>query len=212
MWDFANLNKYNVDNRLIVALCERWRPETHTFLFPSGECTITLEDVHMLLGLKVNGEPITGKTEVGWEIVEPILGSKPLNSRHDGKSIRLSWLQEYINGVGMTGPPTTLHMFRAYVLYLIGSRIMPNNSGNLVHLSFLQLLDKSPEEVGQYSWGSACLATLYRSLCDGAIYGNTEMPGCTILLQAWAWSRMSCLAPVPRIPPQAHTQLPLANM
>ncbi|XP_039687054.1 uncharacterized protein [Medicago truncatula] len=112
----------------------------------------------------------------------------------------------------MTGPPTTLHLFRAYVLYLIGSRIMPNNSGNLVHLSFLQLLDKSPEEVGQYSWGSACLATLYRSLCDGAIYGNTEMPGCTILLQAWAWSRMSCLAPVPRIPPQAHAQLPLANI
>jgi len=75
----------------------------------------------MLLGLKINGEPVTGKTEVGWEIVEPILGSKPLNNRHDGKSIRLSWLQNYINGAGMTGPPTTLHMFRAYVLYLIGS-------------------------------------------------------------------------------------------
>jgi len=70
----------------------------------------------------------------------------------------------------------------------------------------------NPEEVGQYSWGSAYLATLYRSLCDGAIYGTSDMPGCTILLQAWAWSRMSCLAPVPRIPPQAHIQLPLANM
>ena len=184
LWDFTNLNKYNVDNRLIVALCERWRPETHTFLFPSGECTITLEDVHMLLGLKINGEPVTGKTEVGWEIVEPIIGSKPLNDRREGKSIRLSWLQDYINCVGMAGPTMTLHMFRAYVLYLIGSRIMPNSSGNLVHLSFLQLLDKSLEEVGQYSWGSACLATLYRSLCDGAIYGTSDMLGCTILLQA----------------------------
>jgi len=74
-------------------------------------------------------------------------------------------------------------MFRVYVLYLIGSRLMPTSSGNLVHLSFLQLLDKSPVEVGQYSWGSTCLAMLYRSLCGGAIYGTGDMSGCTILLQ-----------------------------
>jgi len=166
----------------------------------------------MLLGLKINGEPVTGKTEVGWEIVEPILGSKPNHTRHDGKSIRLSWLQDYIDGNVTTGPPTTLHMFRVYVIYLIGSRLMPTSSGNLVNLSFLQFLDKSPKEVGQYSWGSVSLAMLYRSLCDGAIYGTIDMPGCTILLQAWAWSRMTCLAPVPRQPPQADTQPPLANM
>ena len=33
-----------------------------------------------------------------------------------------------------------------------------------------------------------------------------------LLLQGWAWSRIPCLAPVPRIPPHAHTQLPLADM
>ena len=44
------------------------------------KCTITLEDDHMLLGLNINGEPITGKTEVGWEIVEPTGKTEYLSS------------------------------------------------------------------------------------------------------------------------------------
>jgi len=59
----------------------------------------------MLIGLKINGEPVTGKAKVGWEIVEPILGSKPLSVRHKGNSIRLPWLQDYINGNVTAGPP-----------------------------------------------------------------------------------------------------------
>ena len=34
------------------ALIELWHPQTHTFVFPSFEATILLEEVEILLGLK----------------------------------------------------------------------------------------------------------------------------------------------------------------
>ncbi|MFQ6630027.1 hypothetical protein Gotur_007512 [Gossypium turneri] len=51
-WHVATIGRERKsDLKLISVLIERWRPETHTFYLPSGECTITLEDVQLQLGL-----------------------------------------------------------------------------------------------------------------------------------------------------------------
>ena len=49
-----------IDWPLITCLVERWRPETHTFHVPVGEMTITLQDVAIILGLRIDGPAITG--------------------------------------------------------------------------------------------------------------------------------------------------------
>lgn len=62
---FGHVSKimyWSVDNKFILTLCERWHLETHTFLFSTGECTITLEDVYMLLGPSIEGKAVNGKT------------------------------------------------------------------------------------------------------------------------------------------------------
>ncbi|MBA0867267.1 hypothetical protein Goshw_028825, partial [Gossypium schwendimanii] len=41
------------------AFIERLKPETHTFHLPCGECTITLEDVQLQLGLPMDGSVLT---------------------------------------------------------------------------------------------------------------------------------------------------------
>jgi hypothetical protein len=48
--------RFNYDAPLIVAFMDRWRPETHTFHFPVGEMTLSLEDAAMSGGLPCAGQ------------------------------------------------------------------------------------------------------------------------------------------------------------
>ncbi|KAL0299645.1 UNVERIFIED_CONTAM: Serine/threonine-protein phosphatase 7 long form [Sesamum radiatum] len=59
------------DCHLITALVERWRSETHSFHFRVGEATITLQDVQVIWGLPIDGEPVSGtdleRSSVQWQ-------------------------------------------------------------------------------------------------------------------------------------------------
>ncbi|MFQ6623178.1 hypothetical protein Gotur_002811 [Gossypium turneri] len=47
-WHMATIGRgCKLDPKLISALIESWRPETHTFHLPCRECTITLENVQL---------------------------------------------------------------------------------------------------------------------------------------------------------------------
>jgi hypothetical protein len=39
-----------MDAAALMTLMDRWRLETHTFHLPSGEITVTLQDIAMILG------------------------------------------------------------------------------------------------------------------------------------------------------------------
>ncbi|XP_052487970.1 serine/threonine-protein phosphatase 7 long form homolog [Gossypium raimondii] len=56
----ALIRTFDLRYDLIFALVERWRPETHTFHLTCGECTVTLEDVVIQLGLPIDGNTVTG--------------------------------------------------------------------------------------------------------------------------------------------------------
>ncbi|KAL4286309.1 hypothetical protein AHAS_Ahas19G0073300 [Arachis hypogaea] len=48
---------------LLAALVERWRLETHIFVLPVGEVTVTLEDIAHIFCLPIDGEPVNGWTD-----------------------------------------------------------------------------------------------------------------------------------------------------
>lgn len=53
---YCSLGKYSVSPSLLKSLLERWNPQTNTFLFRYGERTITLLDMHWVVGLPLDGE------------------------------------------------------------------------------------------------------------------------------------------------------------
>src|ERR1044072_56148 len=198
-FEVAMMNNIPSHAMLISALVERWRPETHTFHLPVGECTVTLEDVAILLGLRVDGEPVIGRTSIGaqdWrDIIGHLLGKRPPNKDIKGNRLRMGWLNENFNDINAgQGEVWYVQYARAYIMRLIGGLLFCDLSGAKVPLRYLILL-QDMRQAGRLSWGSAVLSYLYRQLCLATNPEKKDIGGCTTLLQLWAWVRIRGLSP-----------------
>ncbi|MFQ6631271.1 hypothetical protein Gotur_009290 [Gossypium turneri] len=148
----ALIQMFDLRYDLISALVERWRPETHTFHFSCGECTVTLEDVALQLGLPIDESPVTRVTA----FTEPAA----LSNATEGE---------------------LMCAVRAYIMHIIGGILMPDSNNNKVHIMYLLLL-ADLTNVRSYSWGSAVLAVLYQELCWTTKPFVVDMGGCLTLL------------------------------
>jgi len=172
-------------------------PETHTFHLPWGECTITLKDIALHLGIRVDGHVVVGPSFLHWdELCHELLGEVPPENACKGAALKLTWLLSMLRAPLPKKPIT--HQLqcrcRAYIMYMIGGALIPDKSGNKVYLMYLNLL-RDLNNTKKYSWGSTCLANLYRELCRVSSEVGKSMGGCVLLLQSWAWYLMSFIAP-----------------
>ena len=181
---------------LITALVERWRPEIHTFHLPIGEVTVTLQDVEVMWGLRINGDAITGK-EQKWS--DEKLSDKCLqllefptsSSYFKSGQLKTRYLCEMLE---MTLPDNAsdhqcIQRARAYILFLLGGVLFPDMANTYIHMNLLVLLEDF-DRCSRLSWGSAVLACLYRNLCKASVAHATEIAGPLMLLQLWAWCRI----------------------
>nr|XP_023924225.1 serine/threonine-protein phosphatase 7 long form homolog [Quercus suber] len=197
-----------IDNCLITALVERWRPETHTFHLPHGEMSITLQDVEVIFGLPIDGEVLVGPTAVlhgTWSTVcMEFLGFTPANDNKTlvGQRILISRLVQAIAApLPDDATEIQIHNYaRCYILALLGDKLFMDKSGDRVHLMFLEQL-QNLHDPPQYSWGSGCLAWLYRELCRASEKGASQIGGACTLVQYWAWARLPFLCPRIEPPP-----------
>ncbi|KAH0754093.1 hypothetical protein KY290_024363 [Solanum tuberosum] len=58
LYDVVCVGRMQYDRALVTAMVERWRLETHCFHLPFGEVTITLQDVQVLFGLRIDGDAV----------------------------------------------------------------------------------------------------------------------------------------------------------
>ncbi|XP_065880821.1 serine/threonine-protein phosphatase 7 long form homolog [Euphorbia lathyris] len=195
----ARLGFIQLDWQLISALVERWRPETHTFHLPEGECTITLQDVGIIAGLPVDGQVVSGCASHDWgDVCLRLLGVTPPEDSVRGSVLQLSWLAEAFQELPADANDFTVQCYaRAFLLRLIGGIIFSNKSSSRVHLMFLPLFEDF-QKAAQYSWGAACLAWLYRELCRATNPTAKEISGPLFLLQLWALERLPHITSISR--------------
>ncbi|KAJ9565706.1 hypothetical protein OSB04_001672 [Centaurea solstitialis] len=166
-----------LDHALITALVERWRLETNTFHLPIGEVSVTLQDVQLMWGLRIDREVVTGR-EKKWSLNEKretcyrLLGILPKQGNFKDAQLKMTFLREVLD---VPLPDNA------------------NTNDNAVHMNLVVLLEDFDRCSG-LSWGSAALACLYRNLCRAA---TTEkiIAGPLMLLQLWAWSRIRAIGP-----------------
>lgn len=173
-----------LDWALITALVERWRQETHTFHLAVGESTVTLQDVAVLLGLRIHGDSVTGTCDVHWDdLCEELLGLRPNVESLEGSSLKVTWLREnFLQPPEGADDATVKRYARAYILALVGGALFADKSGSSVQVAFLPLL-RDFMVTERLSWGSAALAHLYRELCRASQSGAMEIAGPLTLLQ-----------------------------
>ncbi|XP_019157769.1 PREDICTED: serine/threonine-protein phosphatase 7 long form homolog [Ipomoea nil] len=99
---------------------------------------------------------------------------------------------------------------RAYLIRVLGGFLFPDTSKSLLNLNLLPYLEDF-EDCGQYSWGSAVLAFLYRALCNASEHAKSHVCGCLLLLQIWAWERLPMVRPEGFLPAHDGQDLPLAS-
>lgn len=186
LYQVSRLGTIPVNPSLISALVDRWRPETHTFHMPTGEMTVTLQDVAVLWGLPISGKALTGESDREWgPVLNEVFGMPVPNeafkkrtqrrghltvTKYSKYHLRLKWFKEEFSAEIPDNAPETLRRYRAaYIMELIGAVVLPDPSGDCMpamYAQFLQNIEHQRERT--YSWGSAVLALLYRNLCRAA--------------------------------------------
>ncbi|XP_045822340.1 uncharacterized protein LOC123915242 [Trifolium pratense] len=186
---------------LLIGVVDNWCSETNTFVFPFGEATITLEDVMVLGGYPILGDPVFTSLE-DQELREVqkkliLARQQPTNRKQRGQRT-LAWMDIFIDkGSEIEHEAflaTWLSMFVFPHLSLVKSCLFPI----AIHLARGNPIALAP----------AVLASLYKDLSffkktivDLSKYPIDEV---TIrspfyLVQIWVWERFKNLQPQPML-------------
>ncbi|XP_072150989.1 protein MAIN-LIKE 2-like isoform X3 [Setaria viridis] len=137
-----------MDRPLLTAMVDRWCPETHTFHLPFGEMTITMQDVAMLLGLPLDGQPVTGIIQnKNWrDMVEMHIGIRPSEPEGGDSSKKTSgvssaWLREHFDVCPPGANDEVVQRYaRVWLWHFVSTFLFPDAAGNTVSWMVLPIL------------------------------------------------------------------------
>ncbi|KAK1666320.1 hypothetical protein QYE76_054479 [Lolium multiflorum] len=177
----------------LTALVDRWRPETHTFHLRAGEMAPTLQDVSMILGLPIQGEPLCMNTASdGWhEQMAALIGmAPPLPAEPKARApagASFSWIRTNFGECPEGANEDTIRTYtRVYLWYMISRTLFPDSGGKLAHWCWLKALTVLEHRgVGEQRHLPTSTGR------TGSRTGSGGIGGCMLLLSVWSWDRLS---------------------
>jgi len=187
--DIQDLMYATINIPMVEAFLERWQPETNTFHMPWGEMTITLHDVHFILGLKLTGDHMGhtkkdkrrgGNRDVTQALVKR---AKKMFKIPEGyiNHARVP-VQFFIQHVQTLNLKDT-DLAGAYIIYLLASTLFPDKSQSSLPLAYVQFVEELGDDAFDISWGSGALAFMYRKLGECSRSGCKQASFCFTLLE-----------------------------
>ncbi|XP_021822726.1 serine/threonine-protein phosphatase 7 long form homolog isoform X2 [Prunus avium] len=155
----------NHDLPLLSALVESYDVKSRCFVFNGYKLVFGLEDVLYITGLPVDGNPVTGIDSKGNELCMKYLGRNVCDETRKGLT-NSAWLRNNFEVVPETidqDSPEIEPYVRAFLLYLIGSIVVPSYHGTNVPVMYLSLMENL-QSIKDYAWGAALLAHLHISM------------------------------------------------
>ena len=130
-----------------------------------------------MLGIPVDGWPVTGRTDLKWnEVCRDLLGHEPPpvipnsnKSTLTGARIKYKWLDAQFAAplAADTDDEVVQQNARYHLLVPMGVLLFMDKSADQVSQLTLALFNPIGN-TRQYNWGSAALAWLYRQLCNAS--------------------------------------------
>ncbi|XP_012854536.1 PREDICTED: serine/threonine-protein phosphatase 7 long form homolog [Erythranthe guttata] len=170
-----------MNKNLMLAFVERWQPETNSFHMPWGEMTITLHDVAFILALRLDGPSVSEirPVEECSQSLASVLGVGLMDTNEMFRNKGVGWVKVRDQ---LTLPCATYDKkMKGYLMFLLGSVLFVDKTASNIKPWWIHFTNDL-DNVGKYSWASACLANMYRQLGIATRAGMNSLCGCVILL------------------------------
>ncbi|PKI37997.1 protein MAIN-LIKE 1-like [Punica granatum] len=174
-----------MNRKLLLELMDRWSFERRAFELAQGELTVTLLDVALIMGLRVNGNPVLLREDEPFSDLERQYGATP-----DKRKISVDFIESRLESLGEAASDDFI---RTFLLFTFGIFLFPDTSGNVDsrYLSFLESLD----DVCGYAWGSAVLEEILMWLNKRKDSNTQSVGGCLTFLQIWSYEHIDLARP-----------------
>ncbi|MQL70947.1 hypothetical protein Taro_003255 [Colocasia esculenta] len=170
----------------VTALAERWHPQTHTFIFPTFEATVLLEELEIMIGLPQyhRGEEFSIFYTVApinsWSILAEITTRKTdLHSMTSRMHVHLLPIAQWINSQCKRKTGNYQVNAKAAAICICGVILFPMTDG-AISFANLSIVDSISEGM---SIGQAVLGFLYADLSSVAMGG--PFFGSMVTLELW---------------------------